>query len=1035
MRVFGEGRASLSPYSLLKSQFSIPGKPTMSSMSVRFPSVLILILLLPVASHAQSTSPLSIATEAELLSALLSVKTGDDSAALALLRGHKELVTPSLCDSVLQAVTMASALGNSARSMFLCEVAKATAIQLEDKKLLGRVLYKIGRTYFEQDKIKLAIEEYLRSRATLEQAGSRRDLIYVLSELGTLHIYAADYVAAEQYSQQSLALAASLKNSNEPAGASPDDYGIAFAWSNLGQVAQWKGDYDTALDNFKKALALWKELIQRAVSYAGNVADALVSIAHVYQAAGDHVQCLDYLTQAKEVAKTLFPQGRMAAVLNDIGVLYLEQGDYAKASESLHESLRIFTRLNNRREIARNLLNIAVIDHRQGRYEAALRGFEESLRRAQEIEAAEITVAAQEGLGSVYQAQGNYSMALESFEKAWSPAQAIGDKVRLTELLWRKGQVFYSQRDYARSGAAASSAADLAKQLRSPLMTYFALTLKGKSHRAQKTDAAASESFLGAIDAVERMRDQIAGAEKEQQLFFETRISPYHEMVSMLVEQRRPAEALGYAERAKGRVLLDVLRGGRININRSLGQSEQSEERRLYREMVSVNAQIRIERMRERTDESRTTALETRLEKARNEYEAFQTALYAAHPELKARRGLFPSFAVNDIAAAIPDAGTAVLEYVVTNEQTFLFVLARDSTRRGKVDVKVFPIDVKRSDLSLLVEKFRNLLSTNHPGFRQIGLDLYDLLVKPARVYVEGKTTVCIVPDGPLWNLPFQALQTAGDKYLLELYTIYYAPSLQVLHEMRKRSVSLDSPPLGKSRRNHTASSSRALASAQLYAVGNPTFGGEAIALAQALRNAPFVALPETEKEVQTLSAEVYGPNASVVRIGAAAREETVKAEIRGYRVLHFATHGVLDDKNPLYSYLVLASGTDSKEDGLLEAWELMQMDLKAELVVLSACDTARGRVGDGEGMIGFTWALFVAGVPTMIASQWRVPSESTTKLMVAFHKTRLGYNSGKKISNAEAWRQAALGMIRDPRYRMKPYYWAGFVVVGDAGR
>lgn len=204
------------------------------------------------------------------------------------------------------------------------------------------------------------------------------------------------------------------------------------------------------------------------------------------------------------------------------------------------------------------------------------------------------------------------------------------------------------------------------------------------------------------------------------------------------------------------------------------------------------------------------------------------------------------------------------------------------------------------------------------------------------------------------------------------------------------------------------------------------------MALAQALRNTPFVALPETEKEVEMLSTDVYGPNASAVRVGAAAREQTIKAEIGEYRVLHFATHSVLDDKNPLYSYLVLAPSTDSREDGLLEAWELMRMNLKAELAVLSACETARGRVGDGEGLIGMTWALFVAGVPTMVASQWQVPSESTTRLMLVFHKNVVSFGSGKKLSKAEAWRQAALAMMNDPRYRMKPYYWAGFVVVGD---
>jgi len=1007
----------------------------MLSRPVCLLSVVLLVLLLAIPSSSQSTSPLPVATEAELLSALLSVKTGDELAALSLLRGNQGLVTPQLCDSLLQAVAMSSAVSDSARLMFLCDVAKATAVQQQDKKVLARVLYKVGRVHFEQGNIKLAIEEYLQSKAAFEEVDSRRDLIYILSELGTLHIYAADYVKAEQYSLESIASAASLKNANEPAGGLPDEYGIAFAWSNLGQVAKWKGDYDAALDNLKRALALWKELLQRGFWSAGNVADALVDIGHVYQVMGDHIQALNYLSQAMDTAKTLIDRGRTAAVLNDMGVLYIEQGDYLKASEFVNQSLKIFMQVNNRREIARNLLNVGVIDYRQGKYEVASQEFQNSLKRAEEIDAVEIIIAAQEGLGSVSQAQSHYAEAADWFDKALSLAQTIGDKIRTTELLWRKGQVFYSQGDYARSSAAANSAADLARQVRSPLMNYLALTLKGKAYRAQNEKALASESFTRAIEAVEHMRDQIAGAEKEQQLFFENRISPYLEMVSMLIQQGKAEEALKYAERAKSRVLLDVLRNGRINVNKTLSQSEQSEERKLYTEMISLNIQIRGERMRQQPDETRIEELETRLQKARSAYEAFQAGLYTAHPELKTKRGLFPAFTVEDAGELVSDIRTTVLEYVVTDEQTFLFVLTGDSTSRGKVNVEVCSIDIKKSALSAMVERFRNLLSTNHPGFRQSGLELYDLLIKPADPYLKNKTTVCIVPDDTLWNLPFQALQNARDKYLLELYPIYYAPSLQVLREMRKRSDSLRSLPLSKSSQNGDSSLSKAQ-TPQLYAVGNPALGGEAQARAQTLRNSPFVPLPETENEVDTLAAEVYGPQTSVVRVGSAAREDTVKAEMGKYRVLHFATHGVFDDRNPLYSYIVLASGGDSNEDGLLEAWELMKMDLKAEMVVLSACDTARGRVGAGEGMIGMTWALFVAGVPTTIASQWQVPSESTTKLMLGFHKNLVsGGSRDRKISKAEAWRQAVLVMMNDPRYRTKPYYWAGFVVVGDGSR
>jgi len=135
-----------------------------------------------------------------------------------------------------------------------------------------------------------------------------------------------------------------------------------------------------------------------------------------------------------------------------------------------------------------------------------------------------------------------------------------------------------------------------------------------------------------------------------------------------------------------------------------------------------------------------------------------------------------------------------------------------------------------------------------------------------------------------------------------------------------------------------------------------------------------------------------------------------------------------LDNRNPLYSYLLLTTDGRSNEDGLLEAWEIMGMELKASMAVLSACDSARGHVGAGEGLIGMTWALFVAGVPTTVASQWAVPSNSTAKLMVAFH------DNTKRLPKAEALRQAALQMIKDQRFRIKPYYWAAFVVVGDGG-
>jgi CHAT domain-containing protein len=175
----------------------------------------------------------------------------------------------------------------------------------------------------------------------------------------------------------------------------------------------------------------------------------------------------------------------------------------------------------------------------------------------------------------------------------------------------------------------------------------------------------------------------------------------------------------------------------------------------------------------------------------------------------------------------------------------------------------------------------------------------------------------------------------------------------------------------------------------------------------------------------------LYGGARSKVYIGAEAREDRLKAEAAQARVIHFATHGILNDASPMYSHLALAQG-DKNEDGLLEAWELMQMDLKADLAVLSACETARGRFGAGEGVIGLTWALFIAGVPSTVVSQWKVESNSTRDLMLDFHRS-LRAMSSNPAPKAEALRQAALKVMKNPQTG-HPFYWAGFVLVG-AGR
>jgi CHAT domain-containing protein len=184
---------------------------------------------------------------------------------------------------------------------------------------------------------------------------------------------------------------------------------------------------------------------------------------------------------------------------------------------------------------------------------------------------------------------------------------------------------------------------------------------------------------------------------------------------------------------------------------------------------------------------------------------------------------------------------------------------------------------------------------------------------------------------------------------------------------------------------------------------------------------------PFAARQVSAL-ASLYGPARSAIHLGAEAREDVFKSEAPRHAILHLAAHGVLDESSPLYSHVVLApGGGGSSRDGLLEAWEMMDLRLDADLVILSACETGRGRIAPGEGVVGTMWAALVAGSQALLASQWKVESESTTALMTAFHR---GLARGG-ATKADSLRRASLDLLRSPRYA-HPFYWAGFILVGN---
>jgi CHAT domain-containing protein len=344
----------------------------------------------------------------------------------------------------------------------------------------------------------------------------------------------------------------------------------------------------------------------------------------------------------------------------------------------------------------------------------------------------------------------------------------------------------------------------------------------------------------------------------------------------------------------------------------------------------------------------------------------------------------------------------ALIEYVVANEAVIAFVV----TSGQPIHAVRLPIPRKTLERDAL--ELVNLLEARSPAYARQARRMHAALIAPLHKYVRGKTSLAIAPDGVLWTVPFQALPGTDGRYLVDRYAVFYAPSLSLLRDAS--SLQSTSPP-------------------DLLALGNPTLGGEARSTVRsAFRDASLGSLADAEAEVRSL-ASLYPPERRRVYTRVEASETVFKETAPHAGIIHLAAHALVDDRAPMYSAIVLARHGNDADDGLLEAREIIDLPLNAELTVLSACQTARGKIGSGEGVIGLSWALFAAGCPTTVVSQWDAESAATAKLMVELHRhLRAGDTTAIALQKAQA-------SVRRSETWRHPFYWAPFIALGAANR
>jgi CHAT domain-containing protein/tetratricopeptide (TPR) repeat protein len=871
-------------------------------------------------------------------------------------------------------------LANATAQTSSSERLLAAADQQAAEQILAGSAGEINQTLFET--VRISAQSKLDKR---ELAQALREFGVALAVAERLNL-AADIAAAYlgtgisqlRMGQLSASLA-SFDKGYPPAAECGDKLLLANLLRSRGISYSSLGRFPEGLADAARSLALYRELDDRrgASFVLNNTCGAQMVLGNLRQAAAD---CEEAFRLSRGI-----PDAAGVGIGN-LGPIMAQQGNYAAARDYLEESIRLLDAQHDLQHLAGALRNIGPVYRQLGELDKALAAYGRSVVVARQAHDTPGEAMALFNRAALYLKPSDTAKALADLREGLR-LQEHNDSSYETVYGLEALSQYESYHGQVEEGCThAGRALAIAQRFHSPPLLWPALDAQGVCEMRRDDSPKAKVVLEEAIRQIESIRESAGGGEQEGQAFFAGKMEPYYHLISVLLDLKDPGGALTVAERGKARQLLDTALRGKTQPAQSMTALEVGEEKRLSGEVTRL-----AQRAASAPAASQAEAQNT-WEQARREFESFRGHLYAAHPQLAASRGEAAPFAVDEAADLLPDARTLLVEFVTTSKQVWIFTMERGAGARPRL--KVHSVAWDRDALVAAVGAFREQLGTRDLGYRRAAQSIYARLLGPIEPELRAKDTLVLVPDGALWNLPFQALMQGDDVHLLERHTIFYAPSLTYLRESRRHR----EPP----------------APHRLLALGNP-------GAAQ---------LPNAGREVRSL-VELYGAKGAKTLTGGEATRQAWLSAAPDYRVLHIATHGILNPANPMYSWLSVAPGKDSA-DGALEARDILAGNLHADVAVLSACDTARGGVLSGEGLVGMSWAFLAAGARSTVVSQWGVDSAGTSDLMLAFHRNlKVVLDGDSQVGRAQSLQKAMLAIRRMPRYS-HPFYWASFVMIGN---
>jgi CHAT domain-containing protein/Tfp pilus assembly protein PilF len=743
----------------------------------------------------------------------------------------------------------------------------------------------------------------------------------------------------------------------------------------------------------------------------------------------DYAKALIFFKEAWAILSVLENREQEASeCLSNIGLAYSYLGYFEKALPYLDQALEIDSYMNNKEEILADLNNVGATYSRKGRAHnnlresyASLDYYQRSLDLANETNNIRLKVEILNNIGLLFGRFGYQQSAIRYFKLAIQEAIGISYVYEACNIYANMGFALFKSKKFRESKESFDKSIKLAKDIDRNEVLWEAYLGLGQCLEQKGQYELALGCYRKALSTVDFMRSRLA-LDDFKTGFIQEKVKVYEALLSLLSNEREKLPTTGLdeqifevMEKAKARAFLEELertdlRTSKSNDNplRNVGEDLSKKISLTVSELVSPSL-----------GEGPRQKLLDRLEIEEDEY---TNLLNRIKTEEADSIGIASPWVISatEMKEKYLDEKTALLEFFLGENRSFGVLISRHSFIQKNLPSRAVIEDSLRAYLKLLStppkEGFQGI-----PAARRI---YRDLLFPFESAITDGIDHLILVPDGILHYLPFETLvrdnpMTHEPQYLIEFYDISYAPSASSLAYLMSKGP-------------------RAEYKKMLLAVGDPAYPHEDRTTPRggrryenALRDIyldqgfELSSLPHSRKEVHRV-ARCFPRRQVDVLLESQAKEEDIKSRpLEEYRIIHFACHGFLDERIPMRSALVLTLDDDVEEDGFLQAREIANLKLKADLVVLSACQTGRGRLENAEGVFGLPRAFFYAGARSTISSLWKISDESTAEIMPELYR-RLASGDTK----VRSLRQAKLKMLKS-RFS-HPFYWAAFILQGD---